>query len=850
MKRALAAALLLSVTLGSVACDSGQPTQPVDPTPSFLISDANHGGGNQRFYWLPPMVKAFAPTGVFDGEMSPVVEICMLEKEEEEEEKCRCEEDGLAGCSRDYIVRYTTTEGFGSETIRVDPAAEHYIVNWHTDQFDLSPDETYRIMVEVGALTLGIADVDPVSSAREMRNLQTGDLIPLSDGRTLPIKFRIEVGAHLCYSQTQIPVEECVALVALYKSTGGPGWNNQEGLWLEGLEPCSWFGVGCAPGSETPQVVQAIDLLGNNLDGVLPQEIRGLKNLEELSLVQNNLFGSIPPEVGELSALRDLRLGQNGFIGQIPASLGNLTQLTSLRLPSNQLEGSIPSELGNLTQLTHLMLHGNQLAGELPPWLEDLSALEVLFLQGNSFTGPVPEELANLGSVRSIRLYENQLSGPVPQVVSEWAISGPGRVTGFNCTFVPPGNEGLFVPNDPLYLAAIAPAGDVCGVPVPQPPGPSPSGLQTLGASWWHTCALDGSDAIHCWGNNSYHRLGVPGPAGYEINYPEPQQLSFTSGFKSVTVGQNHSCGLTLGGAAYCWGHNHYGQLGIGTAELNTHYAEPKPVAGGHTFASLSAGESHTCGVEEGTGLVYCWGLNLAGQLGRGGTAGGSFGDVQPVAGTVTFKKVYAGQNHTCALTDDGKAYCWGSNAGFKLGLPTGFGYTEPQAATFANTGADPLNIVFSSLATGAEHTCGVASGAVYCWGSVLHGKLGRDGYDWWVPTKVGIPSDPAISAVSAGFRHTCAVTETGDVFCWGLNEDGQVAADPTSYWSTSSPLQVPGIAGVIEVSAGWKHTCARTASGGAFCWGQQQEGRLGNGLFGNAVVFNPAAVVSWPPGS
>jgi len=166
------AALLSLATLVFAACqDQPDPTGP----PHSAISDAAHGG-NAHFYFLPPLVPAPTYTGTFDGTRSPVVDICQW--------------DGtVCGTS---IATFTMTTGMGSETVRV--VDDHYIVNWHTDEFPLITQQMYRITVSVDGTDLGYADVVIAESGREAKSMTTGETFGLKDGRTLPIKFRIEEG--------------------------------------------------------------------------------------------------------------------------------------------------------------------------------------------------------------------------------------------------------------------------------------------------------------------------------------------------------------------------------------------------------------------------------------------------------------------------------------------------------------------------------------------------------------------------------------------------------------------------------------------------------------------------------
>ena len=143
------------------------------------ISDGAHGG-DTSFYFLPPMVPMPEYSGDFDGGLAPVVEIG-----EWDGTNFTLLPDGT----------FTMLTGPGSETVRVDLAAEHYIVNWHTKLYDLDPPRTCRIRVILDGAELGFADVDVVSSGKKLKSVDTDENILLKDGRVLPIKFRIEKSA-------------------------------------------------------------------------------------------------------------------------------------------------------------------------------------------------------------------------------------------------------------------------------------------------------------------------------------------------------------------------------------------------------------------------------------------------------------------------------------------------------------------------------------------------------------------------------------------------------------------------------------------------------------------------------
>lgn len=190
--------LSLLVVLG--ACNNGSPNTGAK---SQTISDGNHNNGNRHFYFLPPLVPAPTYTGTFNPNLSPTVEVCEL---------------GQSGCVA-TVASFSMTSGTGSEVIRVSLTDQLYIVNWHTDLSNLNLDKFYRIRVLLGSFVAGYADVDPVNNGKELKNVDTGQYIGLVNGRTLPIKFRLETGVlpptvTLTASATSVTAPGTVTLTA------------------------------------------------------------------------------------------------------------------------------------------------------------------------------------------------------------------------------------------------------------------------------------------------------------------------------------------------------------------------------------------------------------------------------------------------------------------------------------------------------------------------------------------------------------------------------------------------------------------------------------------------------------
>ena len=173
------------------------------------------------------------------------------------------------------------------------------------------------------------------------------------------------------------------------------------------------------------------------------------------------------------------------------------------------------------------------------------------------------------------------------------------------------------------------------------------------------TCGLTTTGAAYCWGENSLGEVGD----GTNVLRNKPVPVAGQITFAVVRAGGFHACGLTPAGAAYCWGDRTDGKLGDGVAIGAS--AVPVAVSGGLTFATISVGNRHTCAVTTG-GAAYCWGENSTGHLGTG-TINPSSVPVAVVGG-LAFSSVSAGRFHTCGVTTAGAGYCWGNNAAGKLG--------------------------------------------------------------------------------------------------------------------------------------------------------------------------------------
>jgi len=294
--------------------------------------------------------------------------------------------------------------------------------------------------------------------------------------------------------------------------------------------------------------------------------------------------------------------------------------------------------------------------------------------------------------------------------------------------------------------------------------------------------------------------LLISGPS-YSADY------SCTNCFSEVSAGESHTCAIREDGSLTCWGYDFFGQADV--PELNREY---------YDFVQVSSGGYHTCAVVECTpppggvcliGNGLCWGNDDEGQAG-------------PQPGVV-FDHISAGRYHTCGLTTNNQAVCWGSDT---------YGQSTVPSLGF--------NVVFLEIAAGGYHSCGILGclpgyvcmwpGNVRCWGS-----------DGWGQAPVsGLAND--IVQLSAGLYHNCGVRETGDLQCWGRDDYGQ-----------SAP---PSGISFERVASGGFHTCGLSTTGEVHCWGRNDFGQAASpsgdftsvsaGAFHSCAAKTDGEIVCW----
>lgn len=362
------------------------------------------------------------------------------------------------------------------------------------------------------------------------------------------------------------------------------------------------------------------------------------------------------------------------------------------------------------------------------------------------------------------------------------------------------------------------------------------------------SCGVVSDGGVKCWGTNGSGALG----AGLAFNQVEltatpydvvtaPDGSERLTGALHVSAGFSHACAVMATGAVRCWGRDEYGELGDDANKVAKNGSVE--VAGLTDAVDVAAGQDFTC-ARDTSGDVYCWGTNYHGELGQG-PSGPPTMDHTPrptpllVSLPAPAVAITAGFGHACAVLDSGAVYCWGRGDSGQLGYG-GLPYVSPIPRLVAQ-----INDAVA-VAAGTEHTCArLSGGTMKCWGSNTSSQLGtgqtpqqlyRSTTPVSVLTSAGGPALADVVTMSTGGNTTCAANGSGEGFCWGFNQYGQVGNGLSGNGQKESLpvaiLESPGSAlqGVVTVEVGAIHACARLTDGTARCWGTRNAGAVGDG--------------------
>ncbi|MGE0792443.1 MAG: RCC1 domain-containing protein [Sandaracinaceae bacterium] len=331
-----------------------------------------------------------------------------------------------------------------------------------------------------------------------------------------------------------------------------------------------------------------------------------------------------------------------------------------------------------------------------------------------------------------------------------------------------------------------------------------------------HTCA-GRTGAIACWGANESGQLGTG-------DLEPAAGVVVHDGFTGTPyAGDHHTCFVSYDQEISCWGANQSGQLGFWDGEV---LSPPRPIRP-YIFRSMALGEDHTCArafVDDTRAdvSVFCWGNDGNEQVGPNGIDA----PVPELDGR-DFTAVAAFRDTSCALTGT-EVYCRGRNSDAQVGLPPMNNGTD-NVAPAVRVHAD---LAWRQIAPNQFGACGLTvDGELYCWGRLRSYMLGEDLEQLEASGTMHLPrrlAEGSWEQISVGFNHGCAIDADRALYCFGANDDGRVGVDPARFPSANRPVPAGPIGWRwVDVVAGQEHTCAVRENGGVYCWGSNAAHQL-----------------------
>ena len=357
--------------------------------------------------------------------------------------------------------------------------------------------------------------------------------------------------------------------------------------------------------------------------------------------------------------------------------------------------------------------------------------------------------------------------------------------------------------------------------------GPSSSGA----------CATFSDGSVQCWGNNSAGQLGN----NTTTNSTLPVSVVGLTTATSTTTGASHSCSLLSNGTMKCWGNGALGKL----CNNSTANSLVPVTSSGSTYSAIGAGTGYSCTLNS-SGIVKCCGDNSSYSLGRYviEQTGNSSHLTQKIPYDVSyapalFTGLGVGVSTSCAITAvTNLVYCWGNNSFGQLGACSNTSLNLISSSVSNLTNA-------SRVSLGTDHACALKTDrTVMCWGWNSSNQLGASsticGKGYSAVTVTGLSN---ISSIALGDNHSCALSSSGTVKCWGSNSNGQLGNNTNT--ATTSPVSVSNLTGVSKITAGNLFSCALDMNAKIWCWGNNSSGNLGNGS-ATANSYIPVQVGPW----
>jgi alpha-tubulin suppressor-like RCC1 family protein len=390
-------------------------------------------------------------------------------------------------------------------------------------------------------------------------------------------------------------------------------------------------------------------------------------------------------------------------------------------------------------------------------------------------------------------------------------------------------DEGFDLESDPRNCGA---CGRTCGGTYACTMGVCGSRPSAIALGARHSCVLLEAGELFCWGDDSDYQLGT----GLRMTTETPARVAGSVLFRSVATGGAHTCAVARGGALHCWGANRNQQCGFDSSGMAI-IAMPRAVTAESSVSHLSLGAVHSCLVSQSTGEVRCAGHNTYLQTGQPGTSIDY--RFTTLMGVTNPRALALGANSTCIITSGSGVSCWGSNADRQLGVGTPALSGTPISVPGISSAR--------SIAVGEAHACVVSTGgAIGCWGKNDRGQAGQAASSTDLAPMPVTATGP-FEQIAAGAFHTCALRTDGTVSCFGGNDRGQLGIGSADAMR-ETPTDVAGLSNVRALAAGGRHTCAITDDDQVWCWGDNEYLQIGQPDSVDSVDAPRVVTGPWTP--
>lgn len=346
----------------------------------------------------------------------------------------------------------------------------------------------------------------------------------------------------------------------------------------------------------------------------------------------------------------------------------------------------------------------------------------------------------------------------------------------------------------------------------------------SFSAGGTHSLAIDNQGRLWAWGYNTSGQLGKGTTVAGLSNWA-PVQIGDESNWTAVSAGLAHSLAINIKGELYSWGYNSNGILGKGHSLTEISNSSPVRVGLDSNWTQISAGNDHSLALNS-KGEMFAWGGNGSGKLGKGASSMGPENYVPVQIGVdQTWATISAGQGHSLAINSKGELFAWGWNSSNQLGINSSTNVFTPTKVSERTDWVD--------VAAGYNHSLALTrDGKLYAFGNNDNGQLGKgDKNPAPLNSPVQIAADIGWQSISAGDSFTLSANGVGKLFSWGNNDAGKLGRNSgADVASNFSPELITVLESVAGISAGEVHALGLTESGKLYAWGGNNNGQLGTG--------------------